>query len=736
VKLRLLKVRQHDDLIVDMPERGLILLSGKSGAGKTTIFDALEDIFYDNGSDLQPWDGGSPEFYLEVDFPEKLTIYKKRNPKYLEVIDSKGNKYIDKAAQEYIINNFINLTQSEFELCSYIRQEGAGSLLTLPPAEQLQFLQQLACQDINPEIIKEKVSAIIKECNGKLSSLQTELPIILEKIELVENQVKEFGELKEVVVSPKEYEQNTNNSNKLKEISAEITENKNKELVIKSLLEKRGWEEKDKLSELLDKYHIEAESKKAQKDELLKELNGLDSGIDLAPIKAKKSEVLDFMTFLDIKEKLMVIANQFYSQYPDSNGSNVSEYINKKQKELKDLHLENTKKIASIEVESNNLQKLKKAIPCPHCNGKLFIINGLLQKADSDINDISGAISQMESDLAVLVSANGGYEKEIKLFQEKMSEVNRLKSLIPESARRPSELSGKSKEELQSILNECEQIETTASKAAAKSSAISGMIKTIDQQILGILANHGQIIEKISKLSETEIRSENELLESLNKISEERSKLLSDYSALSDKISSFNLAVSEERVYQSKKQALNNLALSKKTLFDKLSETNTLISNAHTRYAAATRLKELVEFAATSALESVIGQINSSTKQFIDRMFDDDGTSVVLKNHSVTQKGEERAKIGIDIVHKGKRVKKLSSMSGGERSRLRLAFQLGLAMMHKSPFLLIDEGLTGLGEDDKSKCIEMIRELVTDRMVVIIEHGAPEALFDEVIKIY
>jgi energy-coupling factor transporter ATP-binding protein EcfA2 len=104
-----------------------------------------------------------------------------------------------------------------------------------------------------------------------------------------------------------------------------------------------------------------------------------------------------------------------------------------------------------------------------------------------------------------------------------------------------------------------------------------------------------------------------------------------------------------------------------------------------------------------------------------------------LKNKKVLQTGEERSDLSIVAFHKGSRVKKLSSLSGGEGTRLTLAFQLALSDLYRSPILLVDEALTGLLPDERDGCLEVLKMASQNKLVLVIEHGAPESCFDTVV---
>jgi ABC-type Mn2+/Zn2+ transport system ATPase subunit len=64
-----------------------------------------------------------------------------------------------------------------------------------------------------------------------------------------------------------------------------------------------------------------------------------------------------------------------------------------------------------------------------------------------------------------------------------------------------------------------------------------------------------------------------------------------------------------------------------------------------------------------------------------------------------------------------------------------LAFQLGLSTLYNCPFLLIDEGLTGVDSETQSECIEFLRQFSQEKLIIMTEHHANGFLFDCVIDV-
>jgi len=159
------------------------------------------------------------------------------------------------------------------------------------------------------------------------------------------------------------------------------------------------------------------------------------------------------------------------------------------------------------------------------------------------------------------------------------------------------------------------------------------------------------------------------------------------------------------------------------------------IESKQAEIAASKRLKEKRDYAASASIEAKTEEINDFASKHVDSLFSEDGTYFKINSFSKTTKGEERSTFSLDIFHKGCKVKKLKELSGGERSRAILAFQLGLSDIYDSPILMIDEGFKGLGVSDRAKCMEVISEVASRKLVIVVEHNIEDSSFDEVIEL-
>ena len=70
----------------------------------------------------------------------------------------------------------------------------------------------------------------------------------------------------------------------------------------------------------------------------------------------------------------------------------------------------------------------------------------------------------------------------------------------------------------------------------------------------------------------------------------------------------------------------------------------------------------------------------------------------------------------------GKKVKRLSLLSGGERSLVAVAFLVALFKARPSPFYILDEVEAALDDTNLGRLLEIYEELRDDSQLVVITH--------------
>ena len=148
-------------------QKGLTLISGESGIGKTSIFMAILFVLYDKGTKIIMFGKKSCSVTLVLD---DLTITRTKSPNKLIV----NNKYEDDVGQKLINTKFGN---DIFESVSYLPQFPVNSFVLLTPINKLQFLEKFAFKDVNLKNIKQKLKEHTKQIENNLLEYKSKIEV-------------------------------------------------------------------------------------------------------------------------------------------------------------------------------------------------------------------------------------------------------------------------------------------------------------------------------------------------------------------------------------------------------------------------------------------------------------------------------------------------------------------------------------------------------------------------------
>ena len=181
--------------------------------------------------------------------------------------------------------------------------------------------------------------------------------------------------------------------------------------------------------------------------------------------------------------------------------------------------------------------------------------------------------------------------------------------------------------------------------------------------------------------------------------------------------------------YQEYEKSLENYnGLSKK-----VEETQKQEIKARKRYGAACLFRDKILETESIAIANMIENINSHSQLYLDHFFPDNPISVKLSAFKEGKTGDKPC-INLEIDYKGIE-HDLSMLSGGEMSRVILAFTLALAEIHNSPLILLDESTASLDQDLTSSVITCLKDNFSIKLVVLIAHQVVQGVFDKVIKL-
>ena len=185
MKITLKNFRCYENSSFDFGDQGLTLLSGPSGAGKTSIMLGIYFALFGTGTKLAMY--GKTSCSVKLEFTSgfaggpSMVITRTKRPNRV-VVQTDGNEYEDEAAQSIINNTFGN----SFKTTGYISQNARDSFILMSPIEKLAFLEKFAFQDINLLQIKKRCKDLIKERNETLLKTNAQLEMATAMIEEME----------------------------------------------------------------------------------------------------------------------------------------------------------------------------------------------------------------------------------------------------------------------------------------------------------------------------------------------------------------------------------------------------------------------------------------------------------------------------------------------------------------------------------------------------------------------
>lgn len=177
MRIQLKNFRCHRDAEFTFPDSGLVLLSGKSGQGKSTILEAISYALY--GNVQKPYSSGTSTCCVTLQI-FNLLITRRSRPNNLTLVktdDETKTVYEDSEAQQ-IINTTIGMNADEFILSSYVKQSLNSSILSLPPAKQMEMIQTLIFTNSEHLDMRRAIKALIEKLKTQRSNLEGQLELL------------------------------------------------------------------------------------------------------------------------------------------------------------------------------------------------------------------------------------------------------------------------------------------------------------------------------------------------------------------------------------------------------------------------------------------------------------------------------------------------------------------------------------------------------------------------------
>ena len=815
MKITLKNFRCYENEVFDFGDNGLALLSGSSGAGKTSILLGFNFCLFGVGTKLVMY--GKSSCNVNVLFND-IDITRTKRPNRL-VVKMNSNVYEDDAAQSIINKRF----GESFKTTGYISQNAKDSFILLSPIEKLAFLEKFAFQDINLVDVKKRCKELIHKRNAELTN-------IISKLEMANNMISEM-----VKPTPVTFPLKCSSKSREKYIKQEKILNKNTEILIKrqhkkikilqeefhsiQLLNANNKSSHENLNinnEKLQEYTTEKDNIKYIGDEEflnyknnLKHIISKREFISLEDRYKKDTNRLDEMKIdadIERNDNIDKIEKTLWVEYTEEEcRENINDYkqIIKDLENIKDMNgklklykAENTYK---EEVQLKSLKTLledkKKTVDtlklqqeiykCPSCDTKLRIQDEELiiapnsvytyihniEHINKEIIDIKNNINKLEK----YITTNNAKSTRYDEIKQNINDIETQYEEVPEIKEIKSDLEYmidyyRSQKDNIKILKECKDNFKYNSSIISIEKDIKNQYTQLnnlrdkydennefenipEEEIRNIINTQTQYKDRIEKLKkyiysltlktekyEKEIlESEDEHIKIYKKVCKEHDiKLMiqvetDELTKLEDK-----KIIHQKNVDQIEKyiEYIKNLDIYNSWV-DKVGKLECDEKEHRKLYVASELLKQKILEAESISMINIISSINSHAQVYLDSFFPDDPISIKLVSFKETKKKKEtqmKPQINLEIEYKGMEAD-INMLSGGEISRVILAYALALGEMLNSPIMLLDECTSSL--DQESTCVVMdgIREHFNGKLVLIIAHQVVKGQFDTVIKI-
>jgi len=795
-------------------EDSMVLLSGPSGTGKTTLIRAVFFALFGEGKKLPTH--GKKSCTVELDFGD-MKIFRSKAPNRLVLNDI----YEDEAAQQIINKRF----GDTFKTSGYIQQNMMSSFLMMPANEKLSFLEKFGFQDTDPEKIKTKCKIYISECRDKHLSKLTQLDMtknILEELDLpsevkfpikcteknrqmviknertryknsltryerasksrrkYEKEINALGILEATLQSRKEVRDNA--LIKLEKIKDEINEQnyegseklKEYEERLESLLAKR---ELILLEEQLDDNLLRLEQmKEEERNDIQRELDNIQDGIwkeyDQAEIKNNIAELKACLNDLETVKRLQADVDNCR--------------VNLESHDKRKLELENyIQQLESSQLLYNKLNIETESYVCPCCNEKLHIVDNKLQVVetetcemddDIDLVDLEVKIADYKNIINKLQRIIPVEEEKLKNKLELEDQINKImrsyedvptiqevsddleylreyyasqmeleKKVSKLKKKKDSEQFSSSYESFKRNVDQLQEQVTNLQKKGCKEEE-SGMNeeelrnKIIEQKYI---KNKIQELVKNQENLEAEVKNYTCILDKARKEHTETYGSIKNEDELSEKIKQETKNIEEQELkrkeHEKNLRQIEDWEKYQKELENyhswevKVENLEKEEKQARNEYAASTELRDKIIEAEAVALGNLIESINTHARGYLDNFFPDHPILVELQPFKET-KNNTKPQINISIEYKGMEAD-LSMLSGGELSRVNLAYTIALAEMFNIPLLMLDECTASLDEELTNTVFETIRENFNGKITLIIAHQIIKGQFDKVINL-
>ena len=390
------------------------------------------------------------------------------------------------------------------------------------------------------------------------------------------------------------------------------------------------------------------------------------------------------------------------------------------------------REIENINTINNNLENLSKS--------KKIVIDQkqdqlkLISQKDEFKEELELHKNKLNIEMQTIEKDISSISKQIITSTEKIKYLNDENELLANKVSTDKDINFSVK------IKELNNLSTSASDMYRKFKDVSILLKRTGEKYEDKYGDNNKNIQDIDSQIETFNNKFHELKDKKNNLqirdSELSNELLNHYSYLTniegltiEQINNYeNINISDTEIINKIKNCENTIEkigvvnyLAKED-FDSLNTRHDEIQNSIddlllTKKELNSHIKE-IESEIIFRIESSFNSISVNFSEIFQKLFPGGVGSLQLTNKdNILETGIE-----ISVQPRGKKVKKLSLLSGGERSLAAIAFLFAIFKSFPSPFYILDEVEAALDDANLHRMIDLLEYLKNDAQFVIVTH--------------
>lgn len=773
---------------IEIPENQVTRLEGENGAGKSTIFEAIEYALYGGLQEIYPDGKQTVNTMVILRFNDGLVVARSRNPNQFKVL-YQGKEWSEKAAEGIIQRIFGD--KEVWKATSYVEQETRcfvfsennevkkRILTSLSDSEQVakymkdndedikrteaermqysgRFTQtlhelQLKYQEYvafmtnkglyNPRLHGQNVPGLDKEISeqdrilltGQIKNLKDQLVVLNQDLirynQILSSKQTLERELKTLV---------SNLSNlKYEDLSKDETE------LVELKKERTMFDSSLKQAESMEKIENEIKQLKLQVDSNLRHMSQTELDI-LTKAHNLYNQDQQVCKSLGIKADREIVQTEIERVNQELKEASISSTM----QPLYDQFTRLKTQFATLSpcepveegliekevVKLNSMKKSQDVQKCPCCHVNLRVMNGVIIPADSE------PISQTDINLqASLITDLQRRDQSVKYRSKLESDLNLLQARVgdwkPKSIN-VNELNRRLTELRRIVFAEAPEADLQEAQKCFRNSNLSLKLTSLERSYTKpesssseLKARLLQIDSKIKTL-ETKIMQQRQQNASFLAAQDQKNRTEAQISKIiipedpSEKIKELNNSLSNLCCEEERRAKVTEVFRLNKIKF----EIEGIINQLDRDKADWLTIRQALVQGEIKMLTKILNQVNMVVEDIVPYFFpgEDIDVKIIMEN---------RGGVGVEI-KKGQFVKKFRRLSGGERDKIALIIFIAFCRLGPGKIVMLDESFSFVDMKMREVVVSCLRgKVASKKSVMVVSHGDIGGFYDQVIEL-